>query len=177
MSLSKKILTLVSPLLLAGCSIGQSEFNCSAGDDNALCGSTTAIITATNGELATNDTIRVHKDGEVVEVSASKFAGFNQNNLDPEHHQAQLSDVDVPHTYNYDGDALRTKEQVLRVWIAPWIEQDDVLHMSNVLYTDVQKRHWKIVNNSNAGMVHGLQPNAIPHKKIVSKPKTESKKK
>lgn len=176
MSLSKKILTLASPFLLAGCSIGQSEFNCSAGDDNALCGSTRAIITATNGELTTDDTIRVHKGGEVVEVSASKFAGFNQNNLDA-NHQTGRSDVNVPHTYNYDGDALRTKEQVLRVWIAPWIDQHDVLHMSNVLYTDVEKRHWKIVNNSTSGMVHGLQADAIPHKKVVNKPKTESKKK
>lgn len=37
---------------------------------------------------------------------------------------------------------IRTPAQVMRVWVAPWIDSQDNLHMNGFVYTEVAQRRW-----------------------------------
>lgn len=37
---------------------------------------------------------------------------------------------------------LRTPPQIMRVWIAPWIDKQDNLHMNGFVFTEVASRKW-----------------------------------
>ena len=39
---------------------------------------------------------------------------------------------------------IRTQSQVMRIWIAPWIDDDDNLHWNGYVYTEVSPRTWEI---------------------------------
>lgn len=127
-------------LLLSGCSsivgIGDSEFACSSGDKNALCGSAGAIYRATDGPLIEDDTITYVRDGEV--VSSSQHDQEQHNNNDGRHV------TDVPFKYSNDGSVLRSDVGVLRVWLSPWIDDADNFHSSQLIYTDIEPRKWNV---------------------------------
>lgn len=37
---------------------------------------------------------------------------------------------------------VRTPAQVMRIWIAPWIDKSDDLHFPSYVYTEIQPRRW-----------------------------------
>lgn len=42
------------------------------------------------------------------------------------------------------GEALRSDPRVLRIWLAPWIDDDGTLHDQSFLYAQVDAGHWRI---------------------------------
>lgn len=54
------------------------------------------------------------------------------------------SKVSVPFTFSYDGQVLRKDVKVLRIWVAPWVDKSDDLHLSTLVYTDIEKRKWEV---------------------------------
>jgi conjugal transfer pilus assembly protein TraV len=161
--MNKNILAALSLVtLLSGCSVlsvGQDEFNCSAGDENALCASSRTIYRATDGEIQENEKITYVKDGEVHQTNLSELKKFNSNLGISENsaHQAQSSMKAAPQ-FSYDGEVLRHDVKVLRVWIAPWIDKSDNLHSSQLIYTDIEQRKWEIGRKATTGFSGGFKP-------------------
>ncbi|EOX3447462.1 type IV conjugative transfer system lipoprotein TraV [Vibrio cholerae] len=145
----KKLLSLAFMGLLAGCSVGQNDFNCSSGDENALCGSSRTIYEVTNGELNTNDTLTYVKDGKKQQMSVSDLKKKQKGDL---YHAGAISEksvnqadsLNVPLSFNFDGDVLRNNVRVMRIWIAPFVDSNDNLHLSSMVYTDVAHRSWQL---------------------------------
>lgn len=112
---------------ISGCSVGQNEFNCSAGDENAMCGSARTIYQATDGDLKTNDTLTYIENGEKKQVTLKEL---NQIQKGDESHAVTISEIsnpkanslEVPHAFSYDGDVLRKDVRVMRIWIAPFVD-------------------------------------------------------
>lgn len=138
--------------ILSGCTVGQSEFNCSAGDDNALCGSSRTIYRATDGELKENTTLTYIKDGKVHQTTLAELDKLKNPNAQPLQ-KSKISEISnskgqlnqgVPFSFSYDGKVLRKEVQVLRIWIAPWVDKSDDLHLSTLVYTDIENRKWEV---------------------------------
>jgi|GEM_PF-6644025 conjugal transfer pilus assembly protein TraV len=176
--MSTKLLVGLTLLIgaLSGCTIGQSEFNCSRGDENALCASSRTVYKATDGDLKENETITYVKDGEPVQITLSELAkerGDYSGISEISNHAANYQNV--PHSFSYDGNVLRKDVRVMRVWIAPFTDTNDNLHMSTMVYTDIEDRKWEIgYSQLNA---HSDISNVAVHKaEAVSKSKPEEDK-
>ncbi|GAM71767.1 conjugative transfer protein traV [Vibrio sp. JCM 19236] len=157
--MSNKYFLLFLPLsiaVLTGCTVGQSEFNCSAGDENALCASSRTIYKATDGEIKENETITYVKDGEKQQITLeelNKVNGLGVSEQQEKNSEGSISEtqkrmgeskVSVPFTFSYDGQVLRKDVKVLRIWVAPWVDKSDDLHLSTLVYTDIEKRKWEV---------------------------------
>lgn len=159
----KRLILCSSLLVLGGCSVGQNEFNCSLGSDNSVCASSRTVYKATNGELVENNTITYVEDGEkkqitIDELNDLQHGGEMEDKTTSTHNGSKQSvltgdsrHVKTPYQYAYDGQALRSEVKVMRIWIAPWVDAQDTLHMSKVLFTDMETRKWSIVNNPKVG--------------------------
>lgn len=193
----KKILMVMCGVgVLSGCTIGQSDFNCSSGDGNALCGSSRTIYAATNSELAENTKLTYIQDGEPRQIDVNDMGSGefdvtdiqtgeanntasngesgpktllgwlmgedadNNEMKSSSNHDESKNQATVPHSFNYDGQAIRTPAKVQRIWLAPWVDKEDNLHMSSLIYTEVEPKKWEIgLDEQNSGL--GI----IPHKK------------
>ena len=159
----KKLFLVVTLVLtISGCSglgVGQDKFNCSSGDENALCASSRTIYRATGGELKENEKITYIKDGEAHQTNLSELKKFNSESAISENsnHQAKFSMKAAPQ-FSYDGDVLRHDVKVLRVWIAPWIDRQDNLHSSQFIYTDIEARKWEIGRKAENGFSASFKP-------------------
>ncbi|BEI26513.1 type IV conjugative transfer system lipoprotein TraV [Vibrio fluvialis] len=185
----RNVLLLVSVAVLGGCSVGQNEFNCSRGDDNALCGSSRTIYSATNGDLKENETLTFIENGEKRQVTLTELEQIREQNSKPvgtesgdaqkgkisEKNSLQAHSSQVPHSFSYDGKVLRSDVKVLRVWIAPYVDNTDDLNLSTLVYTDIEKKRWDL--NVTQGKAAKLEPKT-PANLIVNNfaPKQESQK-
>ncbi|ELA9367466.1 type IV conjugative transfer system lipoprotein TraV [Vibrio parahaemolyticus] len=157
-----KLLILVSVAVLGGCTVGQSEFNCSRGDDNALCGSSRTIYSATNGELQENETLTYIEDGEAKQVTLTELEqartqkSKSEKGEISEKNSNQANYSQVPHAFSYDGQVLRTDVKVLRIWVAPYVDDSDDLNLSTLVYTDIEKKRWELeVNQERTAKFQG----------------------
>lgn len=149
----KKILLIGVISLLAGCTVGQSEFNCSKGDENALCASSRTIYHATDGDLPENTDIVYIKDGEAHQTNLAEINELKNEAVVSKSSDGAQPRTSVPYRFSYDGDVLRQDVKVLRIWIAPFVDKQDDLHLSTLVYTDIEKRKWHIgtVDRSSTG--------------------------
>lgn len=183
-----KLLASMGVLLLTGCTVGQSDFNCSSGDENALCASSRTLYKASNGDVKENEKITYIKDGEVHQTSLSELDGLKDKlesgSEDQEDEKGgektkttknvQPEQMTVPLQFSYDGDVLRKDVRVLRIWVAPWVDKSDDLHLSTLIYTDIEKRKWEIgtqYQQANAG----IKPH-LPSSSVKGETKTVTKK-
>ena len=68
----------------------------------------------------------------------------------------------IPYQFGFDGDAIRTPVTVMRIWVAPFVDQQDNLRMSQVLFTDMEKKSWKIADIQPQNF--GVRTTAVIHK-------------
>ncbi|WP_370649226.1 TraV family lipoprotein [Cupriavidus sp. EM10] len=71
----------------------------------------------------------------------------------------------VPGSAQANGTArpVRKPAQVMRIWIAPWIDSKDDLHYPSYLYTEVQPRRWSFGKSEFAGK--GM---VVPHRELAA---------
>lgn len=144
--------TLIGSLIavaLSGCSIGagQSDFNCSGGDENALCGSSRSIYELTHGTLNPKNTVIVVEDGEKKSYTVDELKKLNAQQVSSgisEKNQSHAQYTNVPQEFSFDGEVLRNDVRVIRVWIAPFIDTNDDLHLSAMVYTDISNKSWEL---------------------------------
>ena len=59
------------------------------------------------------------------------------------------------------GMPIRSQPRMLRVWIAPWRDEDDTLHDQSYLYMVIDPGQWQVEHNSAATVqrtMRRLQP-------------------
>lgn len=132
-------------LFLGGCSVGQNDFNCSKGDENALCASSRTIYHATSGDIKENTDITYIKDGEVHQTNLAELESLQNPKMKISETKKYGGEYNnVPFSFSYDGNVLRKDVEVLRIWVAPFVDRNDDLHMSTLVYTDIENRKWNI---------------------------------
>ncbi|WP_051303370.1 TraV family lipoprotein [Psychromonas aquimarina] len=196
----KHLFLFLGVLSLTACTVGQSEFNCSGGDNNALCGSSRAIYKAADGDIELDETLTVIHNGEAKQISLSEFQGIGNNSESFKNEDANNSEItsmdsrsgykvtqtppskntaiiqntttkelahdvaysdssQVPHKFSFDGNVIREPTKVMRIWVAPWTDRSDDLHLSSLIFTDIEKRKWAILSVDENNTVSTV----IPH--------------
>lgn len=132
------VLVLISTSLL-GCSVlntaGESAFSCPGLPQGITCKTPTAVFNSSNGALPVAES----------DLPMQGTAAFNAMNAQV----PEISVVGVNDGAYSQGDVrtplpVRSRAQVMRIWIAPWIDKNDDLHLPSFLYTEVQTRTWNL---------------------------------
>ncbi len=133
-------------IMLAGCAggvtgVGKSEFTCSGIPGSAYCMSTRDVYDVTNGaDYMPDDVVpRTPSDDTppvVLELPAdAETLPANQ----PIAHSQTLSSIE------YDKPIpVRTQAKIMRVYIAPWEDENSNLNMPGYVFTEVEGRMWNI---------------------------------
>lgn len=134
----------VSPLLLAlaGCAgtmsglDGQGKFSCKAPDGISCASLSGVYANAVQNNLPGQ---RPHTEAAKRESAAPKIA-----------HQALIS-----------GEPIRSAQKVRRVWLAPWEDDEEVLHDQSYFYLVVDPGRWQ-VEHSRRMASEGYRPVVPP---------------
>lgn len=145
----------LSVLFLQGCasmlSVGKSEYSCTGYKDTDKCLSATQVYKKTNGNITEDLTTA---ENITKKSNDSSFFSFGNNNdveanfrEDFQKYKSQVSIAPsaiapVP---------IKNQADVLRVWIAPWVDTNKQLHSGEFVFQEVQNKTWSIgsevVNN------------------------------
>jgi conjugal transfer pilus assembly protein TraV len=127
-----KLIILTSILTLNGCSIlglGNSDFSCPGGIDGVRCMSARQVYQATES----SDYVKTEVEREKNEGKASSLAGAKP---------VIQSQIAVPSIEQ--PVPIRTQAKVMRIWMAPWEDEDGDLHADGFLYTEIENRRWNL---------------------------------
>lgn len=141
---------------ISGCAafnIGEPEYSCSGIPEGVKCMSTKDVYNLTN-----NGNVPLSLGPESVE-SASQVAGNqygtaisgsrgNPNDVVSNYVSPRLPDRPVP---------VRTPAEVMRIWIAPWEDDDGDLIVTGHLYTEIEPRRW-VLGETTSSSQPSLKP-------------------
>lgn len=160
MSVLKKVRTstalaaMAAASVLPGCSLlnpaDSADYACPGMPMGVTCKTPAAVYKSTNGELAQTE----------FDTPIGGVAGKTNTSS-----SGQLADAAARTT---SGKAavvpgpkpVREPAKVARIWIAPWIDKSDNLHLAQTIYTEIKPRTWTVGKPevaASAGYV-------IPHK-------------
>lgn len=119
--------------LLNGCSflgLGQGDFSCPGGVDGVRCMSARQVYQATESSdyVKTISESDKAENGKPAIVTGQIKNGINQ--------------VAVPSIVQ--PIPIRTQAKVMRIWMAPWEDDDGDLHADGYLYTEIESRRWNL---------------------------------
>lgn len=127
---NQRALTLLLAIgTLAGCStmgVGNSEFSCAKEKTGMPCASVDEVYNKTNGSNW-RPPAPAAKDAPTVEP----------------HRAAAVTPMATP---NFPAPVLEPA-QVMRVWIAPWVDDNQSLHWPSYVFTEVTPRKWSFGNS------------------------------
>lgn len=129
----KLTLLTATVLFLNGCSymgIGQGDFSCPGGIDGVRCMSARQVYQATES----SDYVKVA--GENDKRNERRAVVQLHSN------QAKSSQMAVPSIEQ--PVPIRTQAKVMRIWMAPWEDDDGDLHADGYLYTEIESRRWNL---------------------------------
>lgn len=148
----KLVASLGIATLISGCAalnIGESEYSCSGIPEGVKCMSTKDVYNLTN-----NGNVPVALGSESAE-SATKVAGGqpsaageDPNDVVSNYVSPRLPDRPVP---------VRTPAEVMRIWIAPWEDDEGDLIVTGHLYTEIEPRRW-VIGEPTANTQPSLKP-------------------
>lgn len=130
-------------LLLTGCALGQSNYSCPANRDGVRCLSTREVYQQTHQGKGPPPT--QIKNGKIINPSPVNPLEQGLPLTREPLVIADLTDSKVP---------IRTAAQIMRIWIAPWEDQQGDLVLSGYVYTEIEPRRWRVgltpakINNS-----------------------------
>jgi conjugal transfer pilus assembly protein TraV len=119
----------------SGCSwlgIGQSNYTCPGGVDGIRCMSARQVYQATESSDFVKPANTGSKDEKSTTATATS-AGANYQ---------QTSQIAVPSIEQ--PVPIRTQAKVMRIWMAPWEDDDGDLHADGYLYTEIESRRWNL---------------------------------
>ena len=142
---------------LLGCSafdtIGESSFSCPGMPQGVICKTPTAVYKSTNGALPT-----AQSDLPMGEASAK--AGYQKKTPPAILPVNAVNNAKEPSSARIKTPLpVRASAQVMRIWIAPWTDRNDDLHMPSFVFTEIQARKWNLGAAEFIG--NGV---AIPHR-------------
>lgn len=151
--------------LLSGCSswlnpAGDDEFSCPGMPQGIICKSPMAVYKSTNqmppltdSDMPIGQKVPKVQSGDDLGKTASSERAVKVSNGMP---GPQVTDLARP---------VRVPAQVMRIWIAPWIDSKDDLHFPSYLFTEVQPRTWTFGKTEFAG--RGM---VVPHRELAAVP-------
>ena len=124
-----RMATLTLPLLLSACSglqTGSSAYGCSGMPEGVRCQSAREVYTLTSEEASG---LALDTPEQWVRPLTSSVAGQGA------HPELPPLDQSLP---------LRTPARVLRIWIAPWEDNQGDLNHPGYLFTEIEPRRWSV---------------------------------
>ena len=146
---------LASASILSGCvslGVGHEEFSCSGMPDSVYCHSTRDVYEATHdgvvpapmGGEAYNkectDCKKSHLDMDGSEVSEG--SGNTRTNVQTEHGSDEVIDNYVTVALPERPIPIRTPSQVMRIWVAPFIDTNGDFNSPGYVFTEIEPRRW-----------------------------------
>lgn len=134
-----KYIPLLIAGLMTGCSslgVGNSDYACPGMPNGVQCMSTRDVYEATeNGKIPRPIKAGVNPDtGDVDDSSRSQRDSVVDNYVTP-----RLPDQPIP---------VRTPAQVMRIWVAPWEDDNGDLMTTGYVYTEIEPRKWVIAEQA-----------------------------
>jgi len=147
-------------LLFAGCAsvlntAGESEFSCPGLPNGVLCKTPAAVYKSTHGELPVSDfdtaigapAIASSLPSTVNDVPLPVHPGDGATKTPMQPSTAMMAIQGAGGfmaARKGDPRPVREPAKIVRIWIAPWIDRDDNLHLAQLQYTEVAPRTWTI---------------------------------
>lgn len=130
--------------LLAGCSfmgLGKGDFSCPGGIDGGVrCMTARQVYLATDG----SDTVRPTQEADhASDVPPATSSG-------PPTAISPGTGGSVPVPTIEQPLPIRSQPGVMRIWIAPWEDDEGDLHADGYVYTEIESRKWSLGNRFRA---------------------------
>ncbi len=171
-------LTMAVSVTTSGCSffnVGEEEFACTGMPDSVYCHSSRDVYYATNDGSVPS---RVGKDGsynedctDCVRSEGERFNNAGDREGDARSHETDSSSSSFLNGHgdevinNYVSPRLpthsvpiRTPAVVMRIWIAPWVDQQDNLNSPGYVYTEIEPRRWIYQSFNGEGSSTSFKP-------------------
>lgn len=158
-----RFVPLFAPVLIAGCAsvvntAGSGEYACPGMPTGVVCKTPAAVYKSTNGDPTVTDFDTPIGSQSVAALDAT-FAPSPSSTAATLLNQPVVSSTKVLARPTPGPKPVREPAKVLRVWIAPWVDKNDNLHLAQILYTEVTPRTWS-VGKSEVSAGRGY---VIPH--------------
>lgn len=175
---------LAAAALSTGCSsmlntVANDEFSCEPGRPKDTCRTPTAVYKSTHGTAPIAETDAPVAWSKLIRGTSGELVdGTEQGAGSREYAPRQVAgkqprvQMGVPGLNaaalglgnpNVAGRPVREAAQVMRIWIAPWIDKKDDLHYPSYVFTEVQPRRWTFGVNEFGG--RGV---VVPHKDFAT---------
>lgn len=125
------LVALIAAINLSGCSflaLGDSDFGCKGGINGVRCLSARQVYQATES----SDYVKTASELEKESGKAAPITGQI-----PGKSQVAVPSIEQP-------VPIRTQAKVMRIWMAPWEDEDGDLHADGYLYTEIESRRWNL---------------------------------
>jgi conjugal transfer pilus assembly protein TraV len=151
----------ISLLTVSGCSsvfnpVGGSQYACPGMPMGVICKTPAAVYKSTNEDIEATDFD--------TPIGSAPRANANANASAMSSPSAETKGLAVRSfaapKQSLGPKPIREPAQVVRIWIAPWVDKQDNLHLAETQYTEVRPRTWttgKPESTGSSGYV-------IPHK-------------
>lgn len=146
----KSFFTIAIVGLLSGCgsmlnTAGNSTFSCQG---EGGCPTPFEVYEDTH---ASSGNVRNGRTPEKWGVNGVKKSGGSRNDFQLNNEQKNKNDLDLLKNIspadilaksNSSPKPIREESRVMRIWVAPWIDQGDNLNWSGYVYTEITPRKW-----------------------------------
>ena len=109
--------------------IGKSEYDCKGGVDGVRCLSAREVYQAT-------------ESSDYVKTAAEKNETDDKTGTIMGNASTHTSQVSVPRIGQ--PVPIRTQAKVMRIWMAPWEDDDGDLHADGYMYSEIESRRWNL---------------------------------
>jgi conjugal transfer pilus assembly protein TraV len=154
-----RVVIITAPLTLAGCAsflADNDKFACGGMPQGVKCLNTKSIYNATNyKDYVTNEDV-LRYGGElpegVTEEDLREDDEPKRRRFGKEADEARtITEVhNIPHSVRSAAPMpeknipIRTPAKIIRIWIAPWEDDEGYLNMSGYTYTELEPRRWLV---------------------------------
>lgn len=123
--------------LMTGCTGFQSKYGCSGLPDGIVCKTPMQVYEQTNSD----DRIGVYANMEGEQPKKSKYD--NGSSKTPTQAE-QMVNLFAKPQFQAASSPMPVLEQpkVLRIWVAPWKDENETLNWSSYLFTEITPRRW-----------------------------------
>ncbi|HIF9538232.1 TPA: type IV conjugative transfer system lipoprotein TraV [Photobacterium damselae] len=150
-------LSILSSFILSGCSglgIGENEFSCELGANEGMCSSARNMYNLSNQSLVSFEHLKDEDRYIPINTESNGQKNFTHFTKDENNKQiaqntskenSNINDGNrMMYSYTNQGTPIRTPTKVMRIWISPWIDSKDALHLSGLVFVDVEPKKWNI---------------------------------
>lgn len=144
------VLITLSGLLVSSCSyldIGESEYACPGRKNGVTCASTREIYDRThNDQVPIGVPIEVAQRSENTLKKENDLTKGSKPNRDAlkEERNTQVVENYISPNLPLGEIPIRTPAKVMRIWLAPWEDEEGDLNISGYIYTEIEPRKWVI---------------------------------